>query len=131
MKVEGWLFALIAVFLIPVTAVYWYGSEDPTGTTALVLTFGLCFLIAFYLLYTARRIQPRPEDDPEANIEDAAGDLGFFSPYSWWPLAVAASCAVMFLGIVFGWWLFVLALPFVAIAVMGFVFEYYRGEHEH
>ena len=131
MKIEGWLFTIIAVFLIPVTAVYWYASEDPTGTTALILTFGLCFLIAFYLLYTARRIAPRPEDDPHANIEDAAGDLGFFSPYSWWPLGVAAACALMFLGIVFGWWLFVLALPFVAVSVMGFVFEYYRGEHEH
>jgi hypothetical protein len=130
-KIEGWLFTIIAVFLIPVTAVYWYASEDPTGTTALILTFGLCFLIAFYLLYTARRIAPRPEDDPQANIEDAAGDLGFFSPYSWWPLGVAAACALMFLGIVFGWWLFVLALPFVAVSVMGFVFEYYRGEHEH
>lgn len=131
MKIEGWLFTIIAVFLIPVTAVYWYASEDPTGTTALILTFGLCFLIAFYLLYTARRIAPRPEDDPHANIEDAAGDLGFFSPYSWWPLGVAAACALMFLGIVFGWWLFILALPFVAVSVMGFVFEYYRGEHEH
>ena len=131
MKIEGWLFTIIAVFLIPVTAVYWYASEDPTGTTALILTFGLCFLIAFYLLYTARRIAPRPEDDPQANIEDAAGDLGFFSPYSWWPLGVAAACALMFLGIVFGWWLFILALPFVAVSVMGFVFEYYRGEHEH
>jgi hypothetical protein len=130
-KIEGWLFTIIAVFLIPVTAVYWYASEDPTGTTALILTFGLCFLIAFYLLYTARRIAPRPEDDPQANIEDAAGDLGFFSPYSWWPLGVAAACALMFLGIVFGWWLFVLALPFLAVSVMGFVFEYYRGEHEH
>jgi hypothetical protein len=130
-KIEGWLFTVIAVFLIPVTAVYWYASEDPTGTTALTLTFGLCFLIAFYLLYTARRIAPRPEDDPAANIEEAAGDLGFFSPYSWWPLAVAAACAVMFLGIVFAWWLFILALPFVAVTVMGFVFEYYRGEHEH
>jgi len=130
-KIEGWLFTIIAVFLIPVTAVYWYASEDPTGTTALILTFGLCFLIAFYLLYTARRIAPRPEDDPHANIEDAAGDLGFFSPYSWWPLGVAAACALMFLGIVFGWWLFILALPFVAVSVMGFVFEYYRGEHEH
>ena len=131
MKIEGWLFTIIAVFLIPVTAVYWYASEDPTGTTALILTFGLCFLIAFDLLHPARRIAPRPVDDPQANIDDAAGDLGFFSPYSWWPLGVAAACALMFLGIVFGWWLFILALPFVAVSVMGFVFEYYRGEHEH
>lgn len=131
MKVGGYLFALIAVFMIPVTAVYWYFSEDPTGTTALVLTFGLCFLIAFYLLYTVRRIEPGPEDNLDAEIEDGAGDLGFFSPHSWWPLAVAASAALSALGIVFGWWLAFMAIPFVAYAVMGFVFEYYRGHHEH
>ncbi len=131
MKVGGYLFALIAVFMIPVTAVYWYFSEDPTGTTALVLTFGLCFLIAFYLLYTVRRIEPGPEDNLDAEIEDGAGDLGFFSPHSWWPLAVAASAALSALGIVFGWWLAFVAIPFVAYAVMGFVFEYYRGHHEH
>lgn len=131
MKVGGYLFALIAVFMIPVTAVYWYFSEDPTGTTALVLTFGLCFLIAFYLLYTVRRIEPGPEDNLDAEIEDGAGDLGFFSPHSWWPLAVAASAALAALGIVFGWWLAFVAIPFVAYAVMGFVFEYYRGHHEH
>ncbi len=131
MKVEGYLFALLAVFFIPVTAVYWYYSEDPTGTTALVVTFGLCFLIAFYLLFTARRIGPRPEDNVRADIADGAGDLGFFSPYSWWPLAVAGGAAIAFLGIAFGWWLLFVSIPLVAYAVMGFVFEYYRGHHEH
>jgi Cytochrome c oxidase subunit IV len=130
-RIEGYLFALIAVFMIPVTVIYWYFSEDPTGTTALVLTFGLCFLIGFYLLFTARHIEPRPEDQLEAEIADGAGDLGFFSPHSWWPLAVAASCALGFLGVVFGWWLAFVAVPFIAYAVMGFVFEYYRGHHEH
>lgn len=131
MKVEGYLFAGIAVFFVPVTAVYWYYSEDPTGTTALVLTFGLSFLISFYLLFTARRIEPRPEDDPSAEIVDGAGDLGFFAPYSWWPLAAAGAAAFATLGLIFGWWLLFVSVPFVAYAVTGFVFEYYRGYHEH
>jgi len=32
-KIEGFLFAFIAVFLAPVTVVYWFTSHDPTGTT--------------------------------------------------------------------------------------------------
>lgn len=131
MKVEGNLFAGIGVFLVPVIPIYWYYSEDWTGTTALVLTFGLCALIGFYLLFTAKRIDQRPEDDPTALIEDGAGELGFFSPHSWWPLLLAGAGAVATLGIVFGLWLFVLSVPLFAFATWGFVFEYYRGEHAH
>jgi len=130
-KLEGNIFAGVALFLIPVTAAYWYLSKDPTGTTALILTFGLCFLVAFYFLFTAKRIDERPEDDPHADIADGAGELGFFPPHSVWPLVLGAACALATLGIIFSWWLTVFSLPFVAVAVFGFMFEYYRGEHAH
>jgi Cytochrome c oxidase subunit IV len=130
-KLEGNIFAAIAIFFVPVTIVYWYTSKDPTGTTALILTFGLCFMLAFYFLFTARRIDPRPEDDLHAEIADSAGELGFYSPHSWWPLALALSAALFTLGIIFGYWLAALALPFVAVSVFGFMFEYYRGDHAH
>ena len=42
--------------------VYWVLSEEPAGTVALAFTAGLAFLIGYYLLFTARRIDPRPED---------------------------------------------------------------------
>jgi hypothetical protein len=125
------MFAAFAVFIVPTTAVYWHYSQDPTGTTALIMTFGLCSMIGFYLLFTAKRIDVRPEDDSNAEIADNSGELGFFSPYSWWPLAVAGCAAVIFLGIAVGWWLVALGVPFFAVAVYGFVFEYYRGEHAH
>jgi cytochrome c oxidase subunit IV len=130
-KLEGNIFAAIAIFLVPVTIVYWYFSKDPTGTTALILTFGLSFMLAYYFLFTARRIDARPEDDVHAEIADSAGELGFFSPHSWWPLALAASCAMLTLGLIFGFWLAALALPFVGASVFGFLFEYYRGDHAH
>jgi len=130
-KLEGNIFAAIAIFLVPVTIVYWYGSKDPTGTTALILTFGLCFMLGYYFLFTARRIDARPEDDVHAEISDSAGELGFFSPHSWWPLALAGSAAMFTLGLIFGFWLAALALPFLAISVFGLLFEYYRGDHAH
>jgi type III secretory pathway component EscT len=44
---------------------------------------------------------------------------------------LALSGAVAFLGVCIGWWLFILAVPFFAVAAWGLVFEYYRGEHAH
>ena len=59
--------------------------------------------------------------------EEGAGELGFYSPHSWWPLFLAASAAVTALGLVFGWWLVGLGLIFVLLSLGGFLFEYYRG----
>ena len=80
MKVEGLLFAGLAVFFGIVAAAYWVLSREPAGTAALVLSGGLGFIVGYYLLFTSRRIDPRPEDDLEANVSDGAGDMGFFSP---------------------------------------------------
>lgn len=128
MKVEGYLFASGVVFFAVVTPVYWFLSGDPTGTTVLALTFGLSFLVAFYLLFTARRLPgPRPEDRTDAEISEGAGTLGFYSPHSWWPLVTAGAAAVLTLGIVIGWWLALIGVFLVSVASVGFVFEYYRG----
>ena len=127
MKVEGYLFAFIAVFLLPTDIGYWHYSHDPTGTTALALGVGLGALVGTYLLVTARRIEPRPEDLEDADISDGAGELGFFSPYSWAPLWCGLAAATAFLGLVFGWWLFAIGAAFAIPAVGSMVFEYYRN----
>ncbi len=80
--------------------VYWFLSEEPAGTAALVFTGGLGFLVAFYLLFTAKRVEPLPEDDDEGEIAEGAGAQGFYSPHSWWPLPVAGGAAVIGLGLV-------------------------------
>jgi hypothetical protein len=130
-KVEGWLFAAGVFFFGLSAAIYWFVSEEPVGTVALSFTAGLAFLVGYYLLFTARRIDPRPEDSFDAEIADGAGELGFYSPHSWWPLPVAFFAAVTFLGIVFGWWLFIIGAIGAMLSVIGLVFEYYRGEPAH
>jgi hypothetical protein len=129
MKTEGLLFAGVAAFFAAVDVVYWYTSHDPTGTTALALAVALGFLVGFYMFVTGRRTGARPEDRPDADISEAAGEYGFFSPHSWWPLFTAASAAVAALGVVFAWWLAILGLMFVVMSALGFVLEYYRGIH--
>jgi hypothetical protein len=128
MKVEGWLFAAGCFFFGLASFVYWALGGEPVGIVALAFTAGLAFLVGYYLLFTARRIDRRPEDDVEGEIADGAGELGFYSPHSWWPLALGSCAALAFLGIVFGWWLFIIGAIGGALSVIGLVFEYFRGE---
>jgi cytochrome c oxidase subunit IV len=128
MKVEGWLFAAGFFFFAISAVIYGILAEEPVGTVALAFTAGLAFLVGYYLLFTARRIDPRPEDSKFAEIAEGAGELGFYSPHSWWPLVVAIFAAMAFLGIVIGWWLFIIGALGGGLAVIGLVFEYYRGE---
>jgi hypothetical protein len=131
MKVEGFLFVGVAAFFAAADIVYWYFSKDPTGTTALALSIGLAFLTGFYLLFTGRRLPLRPEDNPQAEISEGTGELGFFSPHSWWPLFVALASALAAIGVAVGWWLFLIGMLAVFLSVIGFVFEYYRGRYAH
>lgn len=132
MKVEGWIFLVITVFVAVVTPIYWLLSGDPTGTTALAITVGLGALVSFYLFYTGSRLSGvRPEDNPDGEIADRAGEQGFYSPHSWAPLFVGAALALMSVGLVVGWWLVVIAVPLIVASVMSWVFEYYKGAFAH
>ena len=131
MKFEGSLFIGCAIFFGGVDIVYWYFSKDPTGTTALALSVGLAFLTGFYLLFTGRRLPERPEDSPDGEIEEGTGELGFFSPHSWWPLYVGLAAAFAALGVAIGWWMFLIGLLALFLTTIGFVFEYYRGVYAH
>ena len=131
MRVEGYLFLGCAIFFGAADLVYWHYSHDPTGATALGVAVGLAFLTGFYVLFTGRRLPPRPEDEHEGEIYQGTGELGFFSPHSWWPLFVGLAAAVAAAGAAIGWWLFLIGMLMVVLAAIGFVFEYYRGHYAH
>jgi hypothetical protein len=130
-KAEAWIFGINAAFFALVAPTYWFLSEDPTGTAALVMTTLLAALVTFYLGFHANKMDARPEDRLEAEVVEGAGELGFFPPYSWWPLWCASTLALCVLGVVFGWWLFLIGVGLGSIALNGWVFEFYRGEHAH
>lgn len=132
MKVEAKIFNIITFFFFLSAVVYGVWAKEPVGTTALILVGGLSLLIGSYFEFVARRIEPRPEDNPDAEISDGAGELGFFSPGSYWPVGVAASAAFAGLALAFFHvWMLVLAVGAVLITVAGLVFEYHAGpSHE-
>ena len=128
-------FALCAVGYAVLTAMFPTipgGGVEWAGTTALVLTTGLSLITATFFRFVARRLDTRPEDYEDAEIADGAGELGFFSPSSWWPLLIALSASVTAVGLAL-WlpWLIVAGVAFVLSSVAGLVFEYYAGPEKH
>jgi hypothetical protein len=131
-KTEYWLFAGGVLWAIPLGFIYGYLSHwEAVGTTGILLVGGLGALVASYLWVTSRRIDPRPEDDLYAEMSDGAGEQGVFAPHSWWPLVLGATIAISFLGIAIGWWLIALGGGLAMLALVGWVFEFYRGAHAH
>jgi hypothetical protein len=126
MKIGAWLFLTGSLFFFAVTGIYWLVTKEIIGTTALLLTGGMAILIGFYVLLSTRRLGRLPEDSTDAAIDEADPDYGFFSPHSWWPLALAASAAMIFFGFVVASWIVVLGVLALFYSLMGLLFEYYR-----
>ena len=125
MKASWKLFGGLAVFYAIVTVVYVMIGGEPLGISGLLLSACLAGMVGFYVWFTQKRIGVElPEDNLEAEISDGAGELGFYSPHSWWPLPVAASAIAMGFGLIIGWWLTVIALVALVISVIGWVTEY-------
>ena len=121
----GWkLFAGLAVFYFIVGAIYWAVGGEAVGVTAIPLSGGLAALVGYYLWFTNRRLGVQPEDKLDGEIAENAGEIGFYSPHSWWPLPVAFFATASGLGLIIGWWLTLIAVGGLVISIMGFVLEY-------
>ncbi len=132
MKAEAWIFGMTTAFFVVVSPAYWLVSGDWTGTSALTMTTLLAAMMTLYLGFHAAKMDPRPEDRKQAEIADGAGELGFFPPYSWWPLWCGLTLAVIAFAVAMGaWWLAIIGGALGALALSGWIFEYYRGEHAH
>jgi len=132
MRAEALVFGVCTVFFLLVTPAYWLITGDPTGTSALTMTFLLGLLVTFYLGFHASKMAPRPEDRLDAEIADGAGELGFFPPYSWWPMWAGLTLGVIvYAAAMQAWWLMIIGFALGALAVCGWIYEYYVGEHAH
>jgi hypothetical protein len=145
------LFLILAGFFLLATIAYtvWtfiYNQQglatDPTGGESSVIewigSIGLGFsaiaaaLIAFYVSRTHRgQGEELPEDRMDANVDDGEAEQGFFSPWSWWPVALAASAGLLFLGVAVGFWISIIGLAIGVIALVGWTYEYHRGYFGH
>jgi hypothetical protein len=125
MKASWQLFTGLSVFYVIMAIVYWQVNGEAVGITGMILASCLAGMVGFYVWFTQKRIgETLPEDNRTAEIADGAGELGFYSPHSWWPLPVALSACAMGLGLVIGWWLTLIAVASLVISIIGMVTEY-------
>ncbi len=125
MKAEAVLFAGVAGFFLLTDAGYeWWSGREPAGTAALAVSFLMASVMSFFFTMNYRRRGPRPEDRKDARIAERAGRLDFFPPHSAYPALTALGIAVLALGVVFGLWLFLVAVGVLGAGVMGMVFQF-------
>jgi hypothetical protein len=129
MKTNWVLFNGIGVFYSIMAAIYWVIGGEPVGIACLILSAALAYMVGFYVWFTQKKIGTvLPEDNLEAEIADGAGELGFYSPHSWWPLPVAACTIFAGLGLIIGWWLTAIAVGGLILSIIGFITEYEKPE---
>ena len=135
MRANAILFWVLAgfFFLADVIYIVWslvtHRAElEWVGTVAIGLTGLLGTLIAFYLTRATVAVGGvLPEDRLDADIDDGDAEQGFFSPWSWWPMFLAFGAALVFLGLAVGVWVSLIGGPIAFIALVGWIYEYYRG----
>ncbi len=145
MRVNANVFWALTAFFAIADALYvvWVlvASQDTSGSALTptrpvewvgAIALGLCsilsLLIAFYVTIT-RRAQggELPEDRLNAEIDDGDPEVGYFSPWSWWPMVLAFGIALVFLGLAVGIWVSFIGAPIALLAIIGWYFEYYRN----
>ena len=134
MKLTINLFVLLGAFCLLAAIVYGFLSEftDLAGFPALLAVGLMSFMLAVYLWLVDRNTGGvLPEDKLDGEIIESAGEYGHFSPWSWWPLLVGIGCALAVLALAIDWWMLMLAVPVVAVALVGLIFEHSRGDHAH
>jgi Cytochrome c oxidase subunit IV len=132
MNVESRLFEIITAFCFLVGIVYTVLTGEPVGVAGLFLTGGLCLIVGTYFRFIARRLDGRPEDNADAEVSDGAGDVGFFSPGSYWPIALAGSAALLAISLAFFLvWAIAISVVILLFAIGGLVFEYHIHPADH
>jgi hypothetical protein len=122
------LFLLGVALFFSITAVgYWFWGYEQSGTMMLIGTVALGLVPGSYYYWWSRRMKPRPEDRPDASIEEGAGVIGTFPDSSVWPFVLGMGLFLVMLAIVFGLWLLAPGLALVLSAAVGATVESRRG----
>ncbi|WP_448262498.1 cytochrome c oxidase subunit 4 [Microbacterium aurum] len=140
MKTNVNLWWILAAFFLLVTGIYtgwniiehsdrpWFHAIEWVGTVTLLFTAFMSVMIAFYVDRVHRAQGGElPEDVLTADIDDGDPEIGEFSPWSWWPLVLALSASLGILGLAVGTFLLPIGLALFVVAIVGWVYEYYRG----
>jgi hypothetical protein len=134
MKTNIGVLWILAAYFAVLTVVYtvWAiidtGELEWIGSIAIGLSGVLSAFIAFYLQFQLKNQGGvLPEDRLDADIDEGEPEIGFYSPWSWWPIMLAAGAGIAMLGMSVGIWVALYGIPLILVALVGWTYEYYRG----
>jgi Cytochrome c oxidase subunit IV len=131
-KTESRIFEILTTFFFVVAIIYLVIAKEPAGAAALFLTGGLSLIVGTYFRFVSRRLELRPEDNPGAEVSDGAGDVGFFSPGSYWPFGLALSVALVAISLAYMYfWALTISAVILLISIGGLIFEYHIRPSDH
>jgi hypothetical protein len=128
------LFWVLLGFFIVLDVVYISWAIIDTGQVEWVgaVAIGLCGIMSAFMAFYLRLVYRNqggelPEDRLDADIDDGDAEQGFFPPWSWWPIILAGGASLVFLGLAIDFWIVGYAAVIALIGLVGWVYEYYRG----
>ncbi|MFF0464848.1 aa3-type cytochrome oxidase subunit IV [Streptomyces mexicanus] len=128
MKAEAQLFAGVAVFFLLTDVSYIWFAREPAGIAALTVSFFMSSVIAFFCLVNHRRKGTRPEDRHSGEIRERSGHVAFFPPHSGHPVITAAGITLCAVGVIYGFWLFMIGLGVFTVGLIGMVLAHVGRE---
>ena len=126
MKFEWKTILGASLFLGVICAIYWFWSTEDTGTALLLFGFAAYALLGGFLVLQWRRRKgiPRAEDKEDGSYAETAGEhLGFFPAASIWPAGLGLGAIFAGIALIWGTWYWVIALPLMMGAIMGWSVE--------
>ncbi|MDA8341990.1 MAG: cytochrome c oxidase subunit 4 [Actinomycetota bacterium] len=127
MRIEARLLIIVGIFFGIIGTIYWFTSYETAGTLMLIGSTGLGLLPGGYYLWWSHHMKPRLEDDPDATIEQGAGEIDSFPASSIWPFILGVGAFFAALSFVFGAWMAPVAAAFIISAAIGGTVESRRG----
>ena len=141
MRVESLFLLFLGFFFGIVGLVYWFWSYEDGGGLMLLGVTLLGLVPGLYYFFWHRRfhghkyffwgrikaVGDRPEDHPDAEMQDGAGNVGSLPGSSIWPFVMGMGAFTAVLALVFGTWLLFIAVPLILTALTGVTAESRRG----
>jgi hypothetical protein len=127
MKVMALFLVGLGVFFGIIGLVYWFTAYEDAGFLMLIGSTGLGLLPGSYYLWWVYHMKVRPDDDPNADIDEGSGAIDSFPTSSIWPFVLGMGALFATLTFVFGLWLAPLAVALILSAAIGGTMESRRG----
>ncbi|WP_208028750.1 aa3-type cytochrome oxidase subunit IV [Rhabdothermincola sediminis] len=117
---ESKVFLAIGGFYLLIAVIYAATAYEWAGVALLGLASVFAFIVAGYLAWRVRDVQPEAEATEYPDLAGPPVHEGLYLPHSSvWPLGAGAGAALMLAGIPFGWFVWVPGVAVLGLSLVG------------